>query len=380
MSDARMHALRPALLSFAAMLSLAACQRQAEPAAAPVAAAPPTGDAAPATAAAPTPASTPSPEPGSVAVNADNFTRAESDLYFSGIAKDDGFGKFHHNRELTAIDNQTVIRMNRDTLYSAAVFDLDAGPVVITLPDAGQRFMSMQVIDEDQYTPQVVYTAGPHTLTHEDVGTRYVTTALRMLVDPNNPDDVKQVHALQDAVKVEQPDGPGRFEVPKWDAVSQKRVRDALLALAADLPDTRRSFGTKAEVDPVRRLIASASAWGGNPDKDAIYLNFTPARNDGSTVHRIHVADVPVDGFWSISVYNAKGYFEANPQNAYSINNITAKKNDDGPVDIQFGGCDGQVPNCLPITAGWNYLVRLYRPRQAVLDGSWTFPEAQPVQ
>ena len=43
--------------------------------------------------------------------------------------------------------------MNRDTLYSAAVFDLDAGPVTITLPDAGKRFMSMQVIDEDQYTP-----------------------------------------------------------------------------------------------------------------------------------------------------------------------------------------------------------------------------------
>ena len=61
------------------------------------------------------------------------------------------------------------------------------------------------------------------------------------------------------------------------------------------------------------------------------------------------------------------------------MNNITAAKNADGSVDIQFGGCDATVANCLPITDGWNYLVRLYRPRAEILDGSWTFPEAEPV-
>ncbi|HEY4232797.1 MAG TPA: DUF1254 domain-containing protein [Lacipirellulaceae bacterium] len=92
----------------------------------------------------------------SVFVTVESFPRAESDLYFSNVAvKDGGFGKFHHNREPTPIDKQTVIRMNRDTLYSAAVFDLDAGPATITLPDAGKRFMSLQVIDEDQYCPAV---------------------------------------------------------------------------------------------------------------------------------------------------------------------------------------------------------------------------------
>jgi hypothetical protein len=53
-------------------------------------------------------------------------------------------GKFDHRREPATIDNQTVIRLNRDALYSAAVFDLDAGPITMTLPDAGKRFMSMQ--------------------------------------------------------------------------------------------------------------------------------------------------------------------------------------------------------------------------------------------
>jgi hypothetical protein len=40
--------------------------------------------------------------------------------------------------------------------------------------------------------------------------------------------------------------------------------------------------------------------------------------------------------------------------------------------------CDGKIQNCLPITQGWNYTVRLFRPRAEVLDGTWTFPLAQP--
>jgi hypothetical protein len=46
---------------------------------------------------------------------------------------------------------------------------------------------------------------------------------------------------------------------------------------------------------------------------------------------------------------------------------------------VQFGGCDGMIPNCLPIMKGWNYLVRLYRPREEILSGTWKFPEARPV-
>jgi hypothetical protein len=78
-------------------------------------------------------------------------------------------------------------------------------------------------------------------------------------------------------------------------------------------------------------------------------------------------------------VYNAKGYFEKNEYDAYSVNNITAQKNNDGTVTVQFGGCDGKVPNCLPISHGWNATLRLYRPRAEVPNGSWTFPALQPL-
>jgi hypothetical protein len=313
-----------------------------------------------------------------VRVTPDNFNRAESDMYFAGFVKDaGGLGKFHKYRELVPVEKQDVVRSNRDTLYSAAVFDLDAGPVTITVPDAGKRFLSLMAINEDHYVPEVVYGAGTYTFTKEQVGTRYVMLATRILVDPNDPKDVAEVHALQDAVKAMQ-SAPGSFEVPNWDQASLKKVRDALKALGATMPDSRRAFGTREDTDPVRHLIATAIGWGGNPDKDAIYLNVTPDRNDGHTVYTLRVRDVPVEGFWSISVYNAKGYFEPNRFHAYTLNNITAKKSADGSVDIQFGGCDGKIPNCLPIMPGWNYIVRLYRPSAEVLSGEWTFPEAKP--
>lgn len=315
---------------------------------------------------------------GPVPVTVDNFVRAESDMYLGGVIKDYGFGKIGHRREPAPIDHQTVIRLNRDTLYSAGVFDLDAGPVTITLPDAGGRFMSMQVINEDHYVVGVYYGPGPRTIDRATAGTRYVVTAFRTLVDPGDSKDVSRVHALQDAIEVEQV-ATGTFDVPRWDPASQKKVRDALLVLAATISDFRHAFGAKDQVDPIRHLIGSAAGWGGNPDKDATYLNVTPKDNDGTTVYRLNVKDVPVDGFWSVSLYNAEGYYEKNPYDAYTLNNITAHKNDDGSINIQFGGCDGKIQNCLPIMPGWNYTVRLYRPRAEILSGSWKFPEPQPV-
>jgi hypothetical protein len=150
--------------------------------------------------------------------------------------------------------------------------------------------------------------------------------------------------------------------------------------LAGTIPDTKGMFGPRDKVDPIRHLIGSATGWGGNAEEDAIYLTVVPSKNDGKTVHKLTFkGDVPVDAFWSISVYNTEGYFEKNEQDAYTLNNITAKKDADGSVTIQFGSCDGRVANCIPITAGWNYWVRLYRPRKEILDGTWKFPEPQPV-
>jgi hypothetical protein len=316
-----------------------------------------------------------SPASNAVPVTADTFNRAETDMYFALFVKRGALGKFVHLRDLPL--EGTGVRPNRDTLYSEAVFDLDAGPVKITLPKAGKRFMSMMAINENHYVYEVDYGAGNYTFNKPEVGTRYLFLALRTQVDPADPKDVKQAQALQDAIKVKQA-SPGRFEIPNWDSVSQKKVRDLLLALNATLPDLKRAFGTRTQVDPVRHLIGTASGWGGIPEKDVLYFNVTPSKNDGAAIYRLNVpAKVPVDALWSVTVYDADGRLRKNQYDAYSLNSVTAKKSADGSVAIQFGGCDGKIANCLPTPKGWNYTVRLYRPRDVIVNGQWKFPEAQ---
>lgn len=314
---------------------------------------------------------------GPIHVTVHNFVRAETDMYFAKSVADGAFGRLQHNRAPVAIDAQTVVRSNRDTLYSMGVFDLAAGPVTIELPDVGRRFMSMQVLSQDHYTLEVVYGPAKRVYDQAQAGTRYLFLIVRTLADPNDPADVEAANAAQDAIVLSQP-ASGTFEVPTWDPVSQGKIRDALAVLGAS-GGLARAFGTPEEVDPIDRLIGAAIGWGGNPPEAASYDSIEPARNDGETVHVLTVKDVPVDGFWSLSVYNAKGFFEQGAQGGCSLNNLTAKPEADGSFRVQFGGCGPDVANCLAIMPGWNYTIRLYRPRKAILDGSWTFPIAQPL-
>jgi hypothetical protein len=129
-----------------------------------------------------------------------------------------------------------------------------------------------------------------------------------------------------------------------------KCPRDALLVLARGLGRFDHAFGARGDVDPVRHLLATAAGWGGLPDAEASYIGVEPRLPVGE--YRVTVDDVPVDGFWSISVYNADGYFELNDRDAYSVDNITATPNADGSVTVHFGGCDGERPNCLPVVEG----------------------------
>jgi para-nitrobenzyl esterase len=300
-------------------------------------------------------------------------------MYFAKAVQEGALGRLRHHRSPVAIDDQDVIRMNRDTLYSFGVFDLDAGSVTIELPNVDGRFMSLLVIDEDHYTLPVVYAPGAFTFTRQQVGTRYMFAAIRTLADAGSAADIKAANAAQDRIQAQQA-AKGSFEIPSWDSAARDEIRKLLLGLAARAgTTTEERFGARDQVDPIQHLLTTAAGWGGNPREAAVYAAGVSEANDGKTVHRLTVRDVPVDGFWSISVYDAHGFFVKNKLDSYSLNNLTAKPNDDGSFTIQFGGCAAKTENCLVTPRGWNYLVRMYRPRKTVLDGTWQFPQPEPV-
>lgn len=194
-------------------------------------------------------------------VTVDSFVRAETDMTLDRYVRQGALGKLIHIRMPVPIDRQDVIRMNRDTLYSAGVFDLSA-PVTIVKPETGGRFQSMLVINQDHSMLPAEHGAGEFTFTQEKMGTRYMIVLFRTFVDSNDPTDIKAANALQDKIVVKQA-APGKFEIPEWDEASLKKVRDAINVLAATRTSAKGMFGDKAKLDPISTCSARPSAGAG---------------------------------------------------------------------------------------------------------------------
>lgn len=192
-----------------------------------------------------------------VIVNVDNFVRAETAAQFvRALQITGGINKWAHFRKPTPLDQQPVIRMNRDTLYSAAIVDISKG-ATLTLPDSGKRYMSVMVVNEDHYVNKVFHGAGSYELTMEEFHTPYVQLAVRTLVNASEPKDIQAANTIQDNLKIEAR-STRPYTHPIYDNASYKDIYDTLLILGRSVPDARGSFGIKQDVSEVRHLLATA--------------------------------------------------------------------------------------------------------------------------
>ena len=306
-------------------------------------------------------------------VKTKNFIRAETDMQMKAYVDNfNAFGGFHHNREMYDVTKQLTIRPNTDTLYSFGIFDLST-PLELKMPNT-DRYQSAMIVNQNHSTFALY--EGDHVLDQKSIDSRYIFIILRTFVDPNDKKDLTKAHALQDKVVIKQK-LKGSFDIPEWDKESLDKKRKELVEIASLLPNSQGMFGIKEKLNPVIHLLGTAYGWGGLPEADASYDLGIPKDNDGKTVHALTVKNVPVDGFWSVTVYNKEGYFDLNDRGVYSINSKTAKLSSDGSATIQFGHCKG-VDNCLEITDGWNYGTRMYRPQKSILNGLWKFPKPLP--
>jgi len=312
-----------------------------------------------------------------VVVNVDNFVRAETAKQFDSALEyvNGEINTFVHIREPQPIDKQSVIRMNRDTIYSSAIVDISKG-ATLTIPQTNGRYVSAMVVNEDHYVNNVYHDPGTYKLTMKEFDTPYVNISIRTLVNAADPADIKKANAIQDGITIKAKSAKP-YTHPEYDKASYEATYKAVLELSKGVPDAKRTFGKKEDVGEVRHLLGTAMGWGGLPEHEAYYLTITPGLSVGA--YELTVKDVPVDAFWSISLYNKEGYFQENEYNAYSINNLTATPNQDGSFTVHFGG-DPKSVNYLHLTDGWNYTVRLYQPRKEILEGEWIFPDVTQVQ
>ena len=307
-------------------------------------------------------------------VNIDNIRTVESHIQFDRYQKiAGGINKWVHNLTPLNVDNQTTIAMNRDTLYSFAVVDLKK-PLTVTIPENNDRYFSLEIIDEDHYAYEVFTKPGKYRLSKNDVGTRYAMFAFRVFMNPSDANDLAAANAMQKGLKIE----AGSSEplvMPNYDMERYQELFKMIQQLVKfPSKDTIGAMGKRGQVDSLKHTIVTIAGYGLLPPENAMYqavqLNLSVTKK-----YKIEVPDdVPVGAFWSISMYNAKGFFGKNDMGAYSLNGVTAERNADRAVIIHLGGCEDGRKNCLPFVGeGSYYIWRMYEPGEAFLKGEYAF-------
>ena len=329
----------------------------------------------PAFAQTPAPISTPGKVETGIKVTPETYIHAETDRTFNNTIKlAGGVNRLFHFRSVTPLDKQTVVRMNRDTLYSAAIVDTSKGATITVpkMPDG--RYFSVMMVDNDHYNPGVIYDAGTHKLPED---TKYLGLIVRIQVlNPTDPEDVKLVNSLQDKLVIKAGSADPLPE-PKWDAASLEKLTTAYKAEFDKYEKYPDGFmAARGKADEKLRHLAAAGAWGLFPNEHAVYINYNgrlPAKGHHTATYKVPENNA----FWSITVYGADGYMKSDNS---ILNKFNTKMNEDGTFTVHFGSKEdcGDVSNRLDVSEGWNFLMRVYRPGKSVLDGSYKLSKAEP--
>ncbi len=296
-----------------------------------------------------------------IPVTLENYEVAESDLAFYNITKLVGTNQFFHF-PLGEFDlnNQTVVRMNQDTVYSAAIVNTSAG-ATITLPETDGRYMSVMLVQNDHYIDQVFKTPGEHVIESD---TDFVMIAIRIRVNKNDPDDKAKVQALRDGtkfnVKATEP-----HVLPNYDMNQLVPLRNELAAEAAEYGSLNNMQGAHGTVDEHMHILGTAAGWGLLPDANARYLSYGQEDGEGCFKATYEVSPFNEPGFFSITMYDADGWIFSDRA---ILNEYNIEFNEDGTFDAFFGDCGENTKNNLPIVDGWNFLMRVYEPRLDELD------------
>jgi len=299
--------------------------------------------------------------PAVLPVTLDHYDVAESDLAFANVTKFVGTNSFlHFPVDEFDLENQTVVRMNQDTIYSAAVLNVAEG-ASITLPETDSRYMSAMVVQNDHYIDQVFKTPGKHVI---NADTDFVLVAVRTRIDPNDPVDGARVKALQHAIEIDV-NATKAHKIPNYDMNQLVTLRDELAEEAAELGSLNNMSGARGTIDERMHLLGAAAGWGLLPDANARYLSYGQDDGEGCFTSTYDVPPFNEGGFFSITMYDADGWMFSDRA---ILNEFNIEFNDEGTFDAYFGECGDDAKNNLPIVEGWNFLMRVYEPKLEELD------------
>ena len=279
-----------------------------------------------------------------------------------------GVNTFNHFPGVARFGDTWVVSPNNDTIYSAACVDARQG-FQVTVPDTGERFISLQVQDFNHTFVDYRWDSGTHRYDADMIDTDYVLVALRIATTGTEEDQAYVRESLQPAASITALSAIPLE--PKIDPARTKRVREALLPEYNKLPDL--SGAVKYDIRAVdnweKWTVVVAGGWGLSPDDTAIYQTFAPQGTKGGVCYIASFDPVPAHAFFSLTVYDADQFLMSDEHNMVSSNRPDFISRPDGGFDVVFGGMDCKAiadergANFAYTPAdGWNWLLRSYRP------------------
>lgn len=270
-------------------------------------------------------------DPNDYGMTPEQFIRAESLHFMSGMSKRKGINNFFHFTSLATAGDKWVVSPNNDVIYSMAIVDTSQG-FTLTMPDTGSRFITAQIVSEEHMSRQLVG-GGVYKFNADDFNGSHVAIGIRVGTDATPEDVTYIVEKLQPQMKV---NAAANAEVSNYDEATLLRVRTALMSEYNKLENT---FGVMTSnvsnvTDWEKFTYTTAGAWGLSEDKYAMYMpyNLNGAKSD--ICYAATYTQPKVDQFWSITAYNNQKYLMSNESNIINTGNV--KLNDDGSFTVHL--------------------------------------------
>jgi len=294
-----------------------------------------------------------------IIVDRSNYQAAEVARNFTKWAARGANNKLMHMTDVTPSGPAPTVRMNRDTLYSAAILDTSTGNASITLPDV-DLYQSVLMVDTDGYARGFVLEPGTHMIATD---TQFVWALVRTGLEKG----IEEARHVQALVTV-QGMGDATYSATEYDEESLARLTRVLVeeSIADDNGDLY--YGNyPGQVDETRRLRSTAAGFGGMNGTNM--YKFVEAVENNVCMQSTF-SDPNAEEFFSFTLYDTSGFLmDGNT----IVNSRDMSANEDGTYTVSINCGDDAINNISAPsdieTIG--YAWRVYGASEEVENRSW---------
>jgi hypothetical protein len=296
-----------------------------------------------------------------IPVTEENFTDADAEVNFLKWKNKDAMNKLFHLTQLTPAGEMPTVRMNRDTLYSAALVDASNG-FKVHMPDQG-IYTSVLIIDQKGYSQDYIWKPGTHKININTNNGNFVWVLFRIGLEKG----IKKAREAQQTVAIS---GMGNkvWHSQNYDKAQYQMLHDKYMNEAINSGMFLQYGSDASRIDMRTKRLSDAAGWGG---MDFGINSYQISKNMSNDVcYSTTFEDPQAEEFWSFTMYDADGWLlPLGEKNV--LNSRDAVPNKDGTYTVRFN-CGKDAVNNLQTTAKvFGFAWRIYGSSYKVRAGRW---------